>query len=65
MNTTDFVTDTTCTSEFVAQKRAGCVGPFSTFANNYLDVLFTAAFGIVGELVLKWRVVQIVANNYI
>jgi len=48
INTTDFVTDTTCTSAFVAAGKSSCVGPFSTIANNYLDVLFTAAFGIVG-----------------
>lgn len=53
MNATDYVTDTTCTSVFVAAAKASCVGPFSTFANNYLDVLFTAAFGIVGELVSR------------
>lgn len=50
MNSTapPFVTDTTCTSAIVAAQKAGCVGPFSTFANNYLDVIFTAAFGVVG-----------------
>jgi hypothetical protein len=53
MNTTDFVTDTTCTSAFVAAAKPSCVGPFSTFANNYLDVLFTAAFGIVGKLFFR------------
>jgi hypothetical protein len=53
MNTTEFVTDTTCTSAFIAAQKPSCVGPFSTFANNYLDVLFTAAFGIVGKLFLK------------
>jgi hypothetical protein len=30
----------------------GCVGPFSSFANTYLDLIFTAAFGIVGVDVL-------------
>jgi hypothetical protein len=30
----------------------GCVGPFSQFANTYLDLIFTAAFGIVGVDVL-------------
>jgi hypothetical protein len=24
------------------------VGPFSTYANNFLDLVFTGAFGIVG-----------------
>jgi hypothetical protein len=53
MNATDYVTDTTCTSVFVAAEKASCVGPFSTFANNYLDILFTAAFGIVGKLIFR------------
>jgi hypothetical protein len=26
----------------------GCVGPFSTYANSFLDLVFTGAFGIVG-----------------
>lgn len=43
-----FVTDPTCTSAVVAAQKGSCVGPFSNFANNYLDVIFTAAFGIVG-----------------
>jgi hypothetical protein len=30
----------------------GCVGPLSSFANTYLDFIFTAAFGIVGVDVL-------------
>jgi hypothetical protein len=53
MNATDYVTDTTCTNAFVAAQKASCVGPFSNYANNFLDVLFTAAFGIVGKLFSK------------
>ena len=26
----------------------GCVGPFSQFAEKFLNLVFTAAFGIVG-----------------
>ena len=26
----------------------GCVKPFSAYANNFLDTIFTGAFGIVG-----------------
>jgi len=50
MNSTSppFVTDSTCTSPLVAAQLSGCVGPFSTFANNFLDLIFTAAFGVVG-----------------
>jgi hypothetical protein len=47
-----FVTDSTCTNAIVAATKPGCVTPFSSFANNYLDLIFTAAFGIVGMLFL-------------
>jgi len=47
-----FVVDNVCTNSLVAVNLGGCVSPFSTFANNYLDVVFTAAFGIVGIDVL-------------
>lgn len=43
-----FETDATCTSPAVAASLGGCVGPFSTFGNNYLDLIFTGAFGVVG-----------------
>ncbi|EOD46799.1 Tetraspanin [Neofusicoccum parvum] len=43
-----FVTDATCTDAVVAANLGGCIGPFSSFANQYLDVIFTAAFGLVG-----------------
>ena len=47
-----FVLDNTCTNVLVADSLGGCVGPFSTFANNFLDLPFTAAFGIAGIDVL-------------
>ena len=43
-----FVTDSTCTNELVAASLQGCVNPFATFANRYLDIVFTGIFGIVG-----------------
>lgn len=43
-----FVTDTTCPTALVAAAQVGCVSPFSKYANNFLDVIFTGAFGIVG-----------------
>jgi len=43
-----FVVDNVCTNSLIAANLGGCVGPFSTFANNFLDVVFTGAFGIVG-----------------
>jgi len=41
-----FVPDNTCTNSLVAASLQGCVTPFSNFANNYLDLVFTAVFGI-------------------
>ncbi|KAK2745529.1 phospholipid scramblase 1 [Myotisia sp. PD_48] len=40
--------DSACPSDLVAAQKPGCVGPFSSFANSFLDVIFTANFGIVG-----------------
>ncbi|CAL3971928.1 hypothetical protein PZA11_005172 [Diplocarpon coronariae] len=43
-----FVVDSTCTDALVAAAQGGCVGPLASFANNFLDIIFTGAFGIVG-----------------
>jgi len=50
MNSTSppFVVDTQCPNAIVAASQIGCVTPFSQFANNFLDLVFTGAFGIVG-----------------
>jgi hypothetical protein len=45
-----FVVDSTCPNALVAASTVGCVGPFSTYGNNFLDLIFTGAFGIVGML---------------
>ena len=59
--------DSTCLNSLVAAQKGGCIGKFSTFANTYLDQIFTAAFGIVGvdfllvlcvAMVLKYRMEQ-------
>ncbi|OCK78641.1 hypothetical protein K432DRAFT_301545 [Lepidopterella palustris CBS 459.81] len=59
-----FVQDSTCTNSLVAAQKGGCISAFSSFANGYLDLIFTAAFGIVGldvllilcvAMVLKYR----------
>lgn len=47
-----FVLDNTCTNTLVADSLGGCIAPFVTFANNFLDLPFTAAFGIAGIDVL-------------
>jgi hypothetical protein len=58
------VQDGTCLNSLVAAQKGGCIGPFSSFANKYLDLIFTVAFGIVGldailvlcvAMVLNWR----------
>lgn len=41
-----FILDNTCTNSLVAASLQGCVTPLSNFANNYLDFVFTAVFGI-------------------
>ncbi|CAO2651153.1 Nn.00g094500.m01.CDS01 [Neocucurbitaria sp. VM-36] len=65
--TPPFVQDSTCLNTLVAAQKGGCIGKFSTFANTYLDQIFTAAFGIVGidfilvlcvAMVLKYRMEQ-------
>ena len=43
-----FVQDTLCTSAFEAAQLGNCVGPFSNFANGFLDLVFTAIFGLAG-----------------
>ncbi|KAI4273049.1 MAG: hypothetical protein LQ337_004893 [Flavoplaca oasis] len=45
-------TDSTCPSPLVASEKPDCVGPFSEFANGFLDQVFSAMFGMV---VLKKR----------
>ena len=47
-----FVLDNTYTNTLVADSLGGCVAPFSTFTNNFLDLPFTAAFSIVGINIL-------------
>ncbi|KAI9699884.1 MAG: phospholipid scramblase 1 [Bogoriella megaspora] len=44
-----FVQDSTCTTDLVAAQKMGCIVPFTNHANQFLDLLFTAAFGIVGR----------------
>ncbi|MCJ1260445.1 phospholipid scramblase 1 [Lobaria immixta] len=39
--------DDTCLNADAASKKLACVGPFSNYANNFLDLVFTAMFGIV------------------
>lgn len=43
-----FVTDTTCTSPAAAALMRGCAAPIASFANVFVDDIFTAAFGMAG-----------------
>jgi len=43
-----FVVDATCPNAAIAAATVGCITPFTKFANNFLDLIFTGAFGIVG-----------------
>ncbi|KAI9675247.1 MAG: phospholipid scramblase 1 [Caeruleum heppii] len=45
--TPPFQTDATCPNVLVAAQKLGCVGSFSQFANDHLNLIFTASFGIV------------------
>ena len=42
----------------------GCITPFSKLANNFLDVVFTGAFGIVG-MCRNWFQICLRANIFI
>ncbi|KAK0723917.1 hypothetical protein B0T21DRAFT_414267 [Apiosordaria backusii] len=43
-----FVTDATCSSPAAAALMRGCATPITSFANVFLDNIFTALFGMVG-----------------
>jgi len=43
-----FVTDATCPSPAAAALMRGCATPITSFANIFLDDIFTAVFGMVG-----------------
>ncbi|KAM3080801.1 hypothetical protein ACMFMG_005727 [Clarireedia jacksonii] len=43
-----FVTDSTCPNSIIAATMPGCSAAFVKLDGNFLDVIFTAAFGIVG-----------------
>ncbi|KAL7270299.1 hypothetical protein RUND412_006998 [Rhizina undulata] len=70
MNSTSplYVTDSVCTSDIVAASKEGCVGPFSDYSENWIQNLFTSAFGVVGldvimiicaAMLIKYRKEQI------
>ena len=59
-----FTPDSVCTSAFVAAQKVNCVGPFSNYANSFLDRIFTALFGLVGlDVVLLLAVVVVLKSR--
>lgn len=42
------MTDATCTSPAAAALMRGCAGPIASFANVFVDDIFTAVFGMAG-----------------
>jgi len=51
-NNAKFITDATCPSVSRAALLGSCEAPFSQYADQFLDVVFTAFFGIAGVDVL-------------
>ncbi|KAL0636068.1 hypothetical protein Q9L58_004974 [Maublancomyces gigas] len=43
-----YVLDNICTNDLVAASKEGCVGAFSNYSERWLNLVFTAAFGVVG-----------------
>lgn len=43
-----YVVDSVCTGDIIAATKEGCVSPFANFAERWINLLFTALFGIVG-----------------
>ncbi|KAF1991633.1 tetraspanin [Aulographum hederae CBS 113979] len=59
-----FIQDGTCPNALIAAQKQGCVQPFSDFANSYLDLIFTSAFGIVGiDVVMLLSVVVMIKHR--
>lgn len=46
-NVSQLVQDGTCTSSIVAAKLGSCMVPFGTYADRFLDIVFTTFFGFV------------------
>lgn len=49
-----FITDATCPSPAAAALMKGCAAPITSFANIFIDDIFTAVFGMVGKSSLPY-----------
>jgi len=59
-----FVVDPTCPNSNVASTMAGCVSGFSSYANSYLGLVFTIAFGIVAvDVVVLLCIVMVLKHR--
>ncbi|KAL1955590.1 hypothetical protein VTO42DRAFT_8393 [Malbranchea cinnamomea] len=58
-----FQIDSTCPTFLAAALKDGCVGPFSSFVNKYLDIAFTSLFGIVGVHVIVLLCIAMVLED--
>lgn len=47
-----FITDATCPSPAAAALMKGCATPITSYANIFVDQIFTSVFGMVGVNVL-------------
>lgn len=54
-----FVTDSTCPNAIVAATMPGCSAAFVKLDGLFLDVIFTAAFGIVGMFIFSFLSVSL------
>ncbi|MCJ1336674.1 phospholipid scramblase 1 [Bachmanniomyces sp. S44760] len=58
-----FATDSICPNSVIAAQKPGCVGSFSNFANSFLDLLFTAMFGLVALDVMLFLNAMVVLKD--
>lgn len=51
-----FQKDLACSSPAAASRMQTCMGPFTSFANDFFDIVFTSMFGFVGtySVLLFW-----------
>ncbi|KAJ9204601.1 hypothetical protein DTO166G4_7509 [Paecilomyces variotii] len=59
-----FIQDSVCTTPLVAAQLGGCATAFTAFANPFLDIIFTADFGIVAiDMILLLCVAVVVKDR--
>ncbi|KAI9823466.1 MAG: phospholipid scramblase 1 [Thelocarpon impressellum] len=61
--TPPFQQDKTCPNALWAAQKSGCVGNFSNYANSFLDIVFTALFGMVALDVINLLCIGMVLKS--